>query len=400
MKKMKRTKKAAIVSACLAAAIAVSGALAFFTDSDTKANRFSFTDTNGEQTIDVHVDEPNWKEKDGENILPGDTVSKDPVIVNDGEEDAYGFITVLVPTAKSIDLDDGNGIKSTKKDVELFWYEINDGWKEIDKTDGAAVDTTNNLRFTYNDVNGTRTVRPDVVTTESVAGAHSDNVYYTAHTFAYVGDDADTMQAIKSGETTTPSVFKNLIDLNTNEAVKGGVRMINVSDGEKLPMTLQEVFGRFVPAAGATLDETQSTETSKVFSDGTTVTLDAANGKITASKTTQAEGQEPVTTTKTVYTTVTEGTAPNQVTWVIDENGNKQTKMAAQLTPDDNMNIYVTGYAIQAANLGTADPDAVWAICANANQADADATSAVSDFAAFYAAPVIADPGDKSAANG
>ena len=54
----KRTKKGAIVALCLAGALAITGAFAFLSDSDSAINRFSFTDEDGEQTVDVRIDEP------------------------------------------------------------------------------------------------------------------------------------------------------------------------------------------------------------------------------------------------------------------------------------------------------------------------------------------------------
>ena len=86
----KRTKKGAIIALCMAGAIAISGAFAFLSDSDSAINKFKFTDEDGEQTVDVEIQEPHWSVDDGDNVLPLDTVTKDPKVVNRGDPAASG----------------------------------------------------------------------------------------------------------------------------------------------------------------------------------------------------------------------------------------------------------------------------------------------------------------------
>lgn len=95
--KNKRTKKSAIMACGLAALIGLSGAFAFMSDHDNAINKFSFTDNDGNQTIDVQLSETEWVEEDGKDIQYGTPVAKNPVATNLGSNDMYAFATVIVP---------------------------------------------------------------------------------------------------------------------------------------------------------------------------------------------------------------------------------------------------------------------------------------------------------------
>lgn len=158
MRKMKKTKKSAIIAGCLAGVLAITGAFAFLTDYDSAENRFSFLDSDGEQTIDIELVEPGWDEaveKDAqgefvetegdknangipdfaENVIYGTPVDKAPHVENLGENDVYTFVTVLVPT-KEVITSDANGNWNEKASKELYTlHELNADkkWTEIGK---------------------------------------------------------------------------------------------------------------------------------------------------------------------------------------------------------------------------------------------------------------------------
>lgn len=349
MKTNKRTKKGAIIALCMAGAIAISGAFAFLSDSESAINRFKFTDEDGEQTVDVTIEEPNWDEKEGEDILPLDTVAKDPQVVNEGENDVYAFVTVLVPTASKIELNNDDGSVYTAEDVELFSYELNSGWTEIDKTskDGAGQFVTSaGKAISVSKLGDRKTV---IVGENAITnkGDSEANVYYTAHTYAYAGDK---MTKLVAGSTTNP-VFSE-------------VTMINIADGEKAAKTLQEVYDGLVADEGTTL---------AIVDD----TIVATKGE----------------TSKVIYKTVTDG---DNKDWVVDANGNKQYKVMSQLMADDNINIYVDTYAIQANNV-TDSINECWDICANTNAGVAEGASYAND---FFFRTIANDIGSKSAVKG
>lgn len=351
MKSNKRTKRSAIVALALAGAIAIGGAFAFLSDSESKINRFTFTDKDGEQTVDVSIDEPSWNEEDGQNMLPLDTVAKDPQVVNEGENDVYAYVTVLVPTAKSIDLNKDDGTVYTAEDIELFSYKVNEGWQEIDKTriDGnneALVSALKDADDVERTVSGLAkhdglkimTVGERAITNKAVTNA---NVYYTAHTYAYAVDGTMTVIGKDS----------------RSSAVFSEVTMINIADGEQTKMSLEDVLAKITPDEG----------TEVAIVDDTIV---ATKGDAT----------------EVIYKTV-DG-------FVVDMNGNKQLKAMSQLKAEDNINIYVNTYAIQADNLSTADMNEVWTICANTN---ANVTEGETYSDTFFFQIIENDLGHKSA---
>ncbi len=339
MKKNIRTKRSAAVAAGMAGIILVSGAFAFLSDSESAINRFTFADDKGEQTVDVDIIEPNWKEVEGKDILPLDKVVKDPQVVNEGENDVYSFVTVLVPTAKEITLNNDDGTTYELENVELFRYSVNPEWKEISATkygveDAHLVSAEDGRKVILNTAN------------LSIIKDYGANVYYTAHTYAFAGD---TMTRLEAGETTTP-VFND-------------VTLINVADGARVYETLEEVLAKLVPE------------------EGTTLAIDEANRTITAT----AEGGEA----KVIYKEMASGDA----TVVVDTDANIQYKVLSQFVEEDNLNVYVDTYAIQADNITDAI-DACWDICANANAGVAEGAKYTQD---FYFAIVDKDIGHKSA---
>ena len=356
-KNNKRTKKGAIIALCMAGAIAISGAFAFLSDSESAINRFSFTDEDGEQTVDVEIQEPNWHEEDGQDILPLETVTKDPKVVNMGENDVYSFVTVLVPTAKEIKLNNNDGTVYTANDVELFTYSVNEGWTEVSATaDKVTVDDARSFTSKVTGSEAVVTGAPVLLKTNTVDGkivpqaitnrAEIDtdaNIYYTAHTYAYAKDSA--MTRVDAGAETS-----TLFDTIT---------MINIADGARVKKTLEEVKAGLVAEEGTTIE---------IVGDTIVATKDG-NAQV-------------------IYKTVDDA--------VVDMNGNIQYKAMSQFKAEDNINVYVNTYAIHADNT-TTDIDACWALCANTNAGIAEGAALTND---FYFSILANDIGAKSAVKG
>lgn len=239
MRKMKRTKKSAIVAGALAAVIAVSGAFTFLTDYDDATNKFQFLDDDGEQTIDIDLVEPGWDEaledadqdgipdgdldQDGipdfaENVIYGTPVDKAPHVDNLGENDVYTFVTVLVPT-KEVITSTGEGVWEEKASKELYMLHELDkaGWTEI----------------------GQNAVGEWAVAGEGTAAGKAivnDEGTFTAHVFAYNG-------ILGSGETTS-DLFKS-------------VEMINLVNGQ---LTEDDDINIYVDAFAVQADGQESTD--------------------------------------------------------------------------------------------------------------------------------------------
>ncbi len=118
--KKNKTFLAAIVLLLL---FVVGGAVAYFTDTDSKTNTFTIGN------VDIDLIEANWDETDtnsnnvpdaAENLVPGQSVTKDPVIRNiSTSNDAYVFAKVEVPCT------------TETSPRELFTYTTNAGWTEL-----------------------------------------------------------------------------------------------------------------------------------------------------------------------------------------------------------------------------------------------------------------------------
>ena len=116
--KNKRTKKSAIAAGALAAVIAISGAFAFMSDHDNAINKFNFTNSDGDQSIDIQLSESEWVEENGQNILYGTPVAKNPVATNTGENEMYAFASVILP-AKGVTVQNASGQIVDVNDVAI-----------------------------------------------------------------------------------------------------------------------------------------------------------------------------------------------------------------------------------------------------------------------------------------
>ena len=117
--------KMAIVGGC-AAAIAIGGSLAYLTATDEVSNRFNL-----EQALTERIDviEPNWNEDNGKNIVPTQTIPKDPQLVNESDIPIYAIMQVSVPHA-NIQTASAEGTVQAAAAQDLFTYKVNAGWSE------------------------------------------------------------------------------------------------------------------------------------------------------------------------------------------------------------------------------------------------------------------------------
>ena len=131
--KKKKMFLAAIVFLLL---FAVGGAIACFTDIETKTNTFTIGN------VDIDILEAGWDAltdtddddipDDAEDMMPGESVTKDPVIRNlSTKNPAYVFAKVEVPCTTIV--------APATTSEELFVYTPNAGWTELTTTGTDAV---------------------------------------------------------------------------------------------------------------------------------------------------------------------------------------------------------------------------------------------------------------------
>lgn len=87
-------KKLIITAIVLVLILAIGGILAYFTDTETKTNKFKMGGAN------ITVTEPSWPKNDPDDpvdIVPGTKVAKDPIVTNLGDGEVYAFVEVTIP---------------------------------------------------------------------------------------------------------------------------------------------------------------------------------------------------------------------------------------------------------------------------------------------------------------
>lgn len=127
----KNKAKVTVLALALIACMAVVGVSAYFTDGDTVTNEFTI----GKVSIDLQ--EPNFTTEPVENITPEQEIRKDPQIKNDGINDAYVFLEVIVPCSNEQTADDEGKYVAQQK-TQLFTWAVNDGWVEVESTTSEA----------------------------------------------------------------------------------------------------------------------------------------------------------------------------------------------------------------------------------------------------------------------
>ncbi len=138
-------KKNAIVSLLLVAALVITGALAFLTAKDSAENEF----TVGNVAIDLT--EPNWDESNGENIVAGQVIAKDPTITNTGRNDAYVYMMVEIPKVYKTDIVGADGTTVTNEEhYPLFSFAVNKGWTLVDSQTRTETDAYDYYLYAYN----------------------------------------------------------------------------------------------------------------------------------------------------------------------------------------------------------------------------------------------------------
>ena len=147
-------KKTIIAAAILLMIFVVGGTIAYFTDTDTKTNTFTIGN------VDITLTEAGWdalpdtNSNDipdaAEDMLPGESVTKDPLINNVSTKNpAYVFAKVEVPCTTIV--------APAVTSEELFTYTVNAGWTELTTAQVACTSGGTATHVYYYGTNGTLT---------------------------------------------------------------------------------------------------------------------------------------------------------------------------------------------------------------------------------------------------
>ena len=147
-------KKTVLAAAILLIMFVIGGAIAYFTDTDQKTNTFTIG------SVEISLTEEGWdalpdtNDNDipdaAEDMMPGESVTKDPLINNDStKNDAYVFAKVEVPCTTIV--------APATTSEELFTYTTNAGWTELSTAAVACTSGGTATHVYYYGTNGTLT---------------------------------------------------------------------------------------------------------------------------------------------------------------------------------------------------------------------------------------------------
>jgi len=201
--KKKKTILAAIV---LLLVFVVGGAIAYFTDTDTKTNTFTIGNVDidlVETAWDALPDEDNDKIPDAaEDMMPGEFVTKDPVIRNRSTKNpAYVFVKLQVPCSKEV-TKPGDPNPTVLSPEELFTYSINTAWSELTTAAVACTDSGTATHVYYYVGSGTTMIPLGKAANESTP---------TAAPALFVENKVTLRGTLESAQIPNPTVAKNIV---------------------------------------------------------------------------------------------------------------------------------------------------------------------------------------------
>lgn len=139
LKSIRKIKLKYLLLSFLVLSLLITGAYALFKGFDKSENVFTVGN------VKIELTEPNWEpnhDSDGDgindtllNILPGQTIDKDPTITNVGLNDAFVYMLVEIPKAYNVDLSTLTGEQINKKYYPLFKFKnnIDENWALINE---------------------------------------------------------------------------------------------------------------------------------------------------------------------------------------------------------------------------------------------------------------------------
>ena len=223
-----RNRRSLLAIVLLISVLTIGSISAYFTDGDTATNTFVVGN------ISLDLQEPNWDPDDAKDVVPNEEITKDPQIKNDGTNEEYVFMQVLVPYANVVACDD-DGTAKAAADTELFTYTVGSGWFEFTS---PVKDSDNNVMV---------------------------------HTYAY--GDATACTALAK-DATTPALFEkvkvaNIVEgqdlsaVNTNLVINAfGIQTANIDGGKVKPDDIWLILSKQLPstAQDATVTEDAKTD--------------------------------------------------------------------------------------------------------------------------------------------
>ena len=141
---MKKSRKTVCIFAAgaAAAAVMITGTMAYLTDYDTVTNEFTVG------KVDIDVTEPTWDPEENDDLLPTQEIDKDPQITNSGINEAYVYLEVSVPI-RSLITADASGNRIDEAPIELFSFQADENWTLMDSYEK---DSNQIYIYSYNEI--------------------------------------------------------------------------------------------------------------------------------------------------------------------------------------------------------------------------------------------------------
>lgn len=85
-------------------------------------------------SIEIDLTEMEWNPENGKDLVPRESVAKDPTVTNTGKNDAWVFLRVDIPVRCVSLVDAETKRKEKAADTELFLFAPKEGWTLVSKT--------------------------------------------------------------------------------------------------------------------------------------------------------------------------------------------------------------------------------------------------------------------------
>ena len=208
MKKISK-KKIILLIVAIISIIGLGSLFAYLSDTDQKTNVFTLG------SIKITLTEPNWNLSSGQNILPGQPISKDPQINNIGNNPAYVYIKVVNPI---VELNNGTtGV--------LFNYTAKSGWTQLDQVEQCGYRATTYYYNTALNASASTTTLFDSITINDFSGDINEDqlldiyAYGIQSTYLQSGLTVTSIfsDAFTTGLSDTDEKCNSVLDCSNNE---------------------------------------------------------------------------------------------------------------------------------------------------------------------------------------
>ena len=203
-------KKLIILVIALITIIGLGSLFAYLSDTDQKTNVFTLG------SVKIELTETNWNSSNGQNVLPGQPINKNPAIHNIGNNPAYVYIKVVNPIVEL-----SNGTTGV-----LFNYTAKSGWTQLDQVEQCGYRATTYYYNSALNPNASTSTLFDTVTINDFTGEIGEEqlldiyAYGIQSTYLQSGSTVTSIfsDAFTTSLSDTDEKCNSALDCNNNES--------------------------------------------------------------------------------------------------------------------------------------------------------------------------------------